>query len=41
MNEQSIRGRLRFYDLYTWINDWLLPDRLAVILEDASPVSKP
>ena len=39
MNEQSIRGRLRFYDLYTWINDWLLPDRLAVILEDASPVS--
>lgn len=39
MNEQSVRGRLRFYDLYAWINDWLLPNRVAVILENADPTS--
>lgn len=40
MNEQSIRGKLTFYELYNWMNDWLLTNRMAVILEYASPVSK-
>lgn len=40
MNEQSVRGKLSFYELYHWMNHWLLTDRIAVILEYASPVSK-
>ncbi|MDE5977597.1 MAG: hypothetical protein K2G70_03920 [Turicibacter sp.] len=40
MNEESIQGKLRFYDLYEWMNQYLHPNRVAVVLEDASPVSK-
>lgn len=40
MNEQSVRGKLSFYELYHWMNHWLLTDHIAVILEYASPVSK-
>lgn len=39
MNEQSIRDNIHFYDLYTFINTNLAPNRLAVVAEHANPMS--
>ncbi|MGL4372586.1 MAG: hypothetical protein ACRCS6_02300, partial [Turicibacter sp.] len=39
MNEKSIRDKIKFIDVYHLMNEKLLPNRLAVILENADPNS--
>ena len=39
MNEQSVREKIRFYDLYLFINAYLLPNRVSVLAEYSNPLS--
>ena len=39
MNEQSAREKIGFYDLYSFINTYLLANRISVLAEYANPLS--